>query len=259
MGKNKLRKFADMDTYNCVFQYPFSRLRNEGFELRGHWHERFFGNDNPIVLELGCGKGEYTVGLARRRPDRNYIGVDIKGARMWTGATEAVKSGMGNVAFVRTSIELIDSFFAPGEVSEIWITFPDPQMKKATKRLTSDRFLGIYARILRDGGIINLKTDSPFLYTYTSRLVAANGPEVIDETDDLYATDDDNPVKEIKTYYEQQWLARGKTIKYISFRLPAGRRIEPVDDSDIERDDYHSYPRGIAQCMPDQLALLDKE
>ena len=259
MGKNKLRKFADMDTYNCVFQYPFSRLRNEGFELRGHWHERFFGNDNPIVLELGCGKGEYTVGLARRRPDRNYIGVDIKGARMWTGATEAVKSGMGNVAFVRTSIELIDSFFAPGEVSEIWITFPDPQMKKATKRLTSDRFLGIYARILRDGGIINLKTDSPFLYTYTSRLVAANGLEVIDKTDDLYATDDDNPVKEIKTYYEQQWLARGKTIKYISFRLPAGRRIEPVDDSDIERDDYHSYPRGIAQCMPDQLALLDKE
>lgn len=259
MGKNKLKKFADMETYDCVFQYPFSRLRNEGFELRGQWHERYFGNNNPIVLELGCGKGEYTVGLARRRPDRNYIGVDIKGARMWTGASEAVASGMTNVAFLRTSIELIDAFFAPGEVSEIWITFPDPQMKKATKRLTSDRFLDIYARILRDGGIINLKTDSPFLYTYTSRLVAANGIEVIDETDDLYATADNNPVKEIKTYYEQQWLARGKTIKYISFRLPSDRRIEPVDDSDIDRDDYHSYPRGIAQCMPDQLALLNKE
>ena len=131
MGKNKLKKFADMETYGCVFQYPFSRLRNEGFELRGQWHERYFGNNNPIVLELGCGKGEYTVGLARRRPDRNYIGVDIKGARMWTGASEAVASGMTNVAFLRTSIELIDAFFAPGEVSEIWITFPDPQMKKS--------------------------------------------------------------------------------------------------------------------------------
>lgn len=257
MGKNKLKKFADMDTYDCVFQYPFSRLRDEGFEMRGKWRQRFFGNDNPIVLELGCGKGEYTVGLARQRPDRNYIGVDIKGARMWTGASQAVAENMTNVAFLRTSIELIESFFDAGEVDEIWITFPDPQMKKSSKRLTSDRFLGIYSRILRDGGIINLKTDSPFLYTYTSRLVAANALEVIDETDDLYATPDDKPVKEIKTYYEQQWLARGKTIKYISFRLPLDRRIEPVDDSDIDRDDYHSYPRGVAQCMPDQLAKLN--
>lgn len=257
MGKNKLKKFADMDTYDCVFQYPFSRLRDEGFEMRGKWRQRFFGNDNPIVLELGCGKGEYTVGLARQRRDRNYIGVDIKGARMWTGASQAVAENMTNVAFLRTSIELIESFFDAGEVDEIWITFPDPQMKKSSKRLTSDRFLGIYSRILRDGGIINLKTDSPFLYTYTSRLVAANALEVIDETDDLYATPDDKPVKEIKTYYEQQWLARGKTIKYISFRLPLDRRIEPVDDSDIDRDDYHSYPRGVAQCMPDQLAKLN--
>lgn len=257
MGKNKLKKFADMDTYDCVFQYPFSRLRDEGFEMRGKWRQRFFGNDNPIVLELGCGKGEYTVGLARQRRDRNYIGVDIKGARMWTGASQAVAENMTNVAFLRTSIELIESFFDAGEVDEIWITFPDPQMKKSSKRLTSDRFLGIYSRILRDGGIINLKTDSPFLYTYTSRLVAANALEVIDETDDLYATPDDKPVKEIKTYYEQQWLARGKTIKYISFRLPLDRRIDPVDDSDIDRDDYHSYPRGVAQCMPDQLAKLN--
>lgn len=133
MGKNKLKKFADMETIDFVFQYPFARLQKETFPLKGRWGADFFGNDKPIVLELGCGKGEYTVGLARRFPDKNFIGVDIKGARMWTGASEARDTGMKNVAFVRTSIELIDSFFAPGEVSEIWITFPDPQMKKATK------------------------------------------------------------------------------------------------------------------------------
>lgn len=259
MGKNKLKKFKELEGNRLVLQYPFRTIQEGGFPLKGRWNSDFFSNSNPIVLELGCGKGEYTVGLARRRPECNYIGVDIKGARMWTGATDAVTTGMTNVAFLRTSIELIDAFFAPGEVSEIWITFPDPQMKKASKRLTSDRFLGIYGRILRDGGIINLKTDSPFLYAYTSRLIAANGLEVIDETDDLYASPGDNYVKEIKTYYEQQWLARGKSIKYISFRLPSDRIIKPVDDSDIDRDDYHSYPRGIAQCMPDQLALLDKE
>ena len=137
MGKNKLEKFADMASYPHVFEYPYSAVDNVPFEMKGNWHQQFFKNDNPIVLELGCGRGEYTVGLGRMFPDKNFIGVDIKGARMWTGATESLQSGMKNVAFLRTNIEIIDRFFAPGEVSEIWLTFSDPQMKKATKRLTS--------------------------------------------------------------------------------------------------------------------------
>ena len=139
MGKNKLKKFREMETLECVFQYPFGVLREKGFPLRGRWHEDYFRNDGPIVLELGCGKGEYTVGLARRYPGKNFIGIDIKGARMWTGACQARDGQLTNVAFVRTNIELLSHFYAPGEVSEIWITFPDPQMKKVRKRLTSTR------------------------------------------------------------------------------------------------------------------------
>ena len=156
MGKNKLAKFADMNTIDFVFQYPYSVLAEKGFPLRGNWHRDFFHNNNPIVIELGCGKGEYTVGLARRFPGRNFIGIDIKGARMWSGADIARRENLGNVAFLRTSIELLESFFAPGEVSEIWITFPDPQMKKATKRLTGTRFVEMYRRLLAPGGIIHL-------------------------------------------------------------------------------------------------------
>ena len=141
MGKGKLEKFADMASYPHVFEYPYSVADNVAFDMKGKWHEKFFGNDRPIVLELGCGRGEYTVGLAQMFPDKNFIGVDIKGARMWTGATDALRSGMKNVAFLRTNIEIIDRFFAPEEVSEIWLTFSDPQMKKATKRLTSTYFM----------------------------------------------------------------------------------------------------------------------
>ena len=248
MGKNKLKKFADMETIDFVFQYPFARLQKETFPLKGHWGADFFGNDKPIVLELGCGKGEYTVGLARRFPDKNFIGVDIKGARMWTGASEARDTGMKNVAFVRTSIELIDSFFAPGEVSEIWITFPDPQMKKATKRLTSTRFMNLYRRILVDDGLIHLKTDSPFLYTYTDLMVKLNSLPVVESTADLYASGSAGDILDIKTHYERQWLARGLTIKYLQFRLPAeGDLAEPTDE--IEPDTYRSYSRGYIQ-MP---------
>lgn len=248
MGKNKLKKFADMETIDFVFQYPFARLQKETFPLKGRWGADFFGNDKPIVLELGCGKGEYTVGLARRFPDKNFIGVDIKGARMWTGASEARDTGMKNVAFVRTSIELIDSFFAPGEVSEIWITFPDPQMKKATKRLTSTRFMNLYRRILVDGGLIHLKTDSPFLYTYTDLMVKLNRLPVVESTADLYASGSAGDILDIKTHYERQWLARGLTIKYLQFRLPAeGDLAEPTDE--IEPDTYRSYSRGYIQ-MP---------
>ena len=155
MGKNKLAKFDDMASYPHVFQYPFATLQEKGFELKGHWHEQFFKNDNPIVLELGCGKGEYTVGLGKLFPNKNFIGVDIKGARMWTGAKESLEAGMTNVAFLRTSIELIAHFFAAGEVAEIWLTFPDPQMKKANKRLTSTRFMKMYREILAGDGIIH--------------------------------------------------------------------------------------------------------
>ena len=146
MGKNKLQKFDDMSGYPHVFQYPFAVLREKGFDMKGRWNIDFFKNDNPIVLELGCGKGEYAVGLARKYPNKNFIGIDIKGARMWTGAKASLQEGLSNVAFLRTSIELIDHFFAPGEVSEIWITFPDPQMKKVRKRLTSTRFMELYRR-----------------------------------------------------------------------------------------------------------------
>ena len=171
MGKGKLQKFADMATYPHVFEHPYAGPEGVPFAMKGQWDTFFFRNGRPLTLELGCGRGEYTVGLARRMPERNFIGIDIKGARMWTGATDALRTGLKNVAFLRTRIEAIDQCFAPGEVDELWLTFSDPQMKKATKRLTSTYFLTRYRRFLRDGGRIHVKTDSPFLYTYT-RLMA---------------------------------------------------------------------------------------
>ena len=247
MGKNKLKKFAEMNTFENVFQYPFAVVEHEGFPLKGKWKSDFFRNDNPIVLELGCGKGEYAVGLARRFPDKNYIGVDIKGARMWTGAKAAVKEGISNVAFLRTNIELIDRFFEAGEVSEIWITFPDPQMKKVRKRLTSSRFLDLYRNILVADGIVHLKTDSPFLYTYTDALVKLNQLPTEINTSDLYHSDVVDDILEIKTFYEQQWLDRGLTIKYIKFHLDHTTQLQEPD-IEIEEDTYRSFSRGYIQC-----------
>ncbi len=236
-----------METIDFVFQYPFAALQKSPFPLRGQWHEHF-GNNNPIVLELGCGKGEYTVGLARKYPEKNFIGIDIKGARMWTGATAARNEGLKNVAFIRTSIELLQSFFAEGEVSEIWITFPDPQMKKVRKRLTSTRFMELYRGVTTPDAIIHLKSDSPFLYTYTSAMVKLNNLETLTDTDDLYNSGLADEILSIRTYYEQQWLDRGLTIKYISFRLPAqGELQEP--DIEIAPDTYRSFSRGYIQ-MP---------
>ena len=249
MSKNKLSKFADMERYPHVFQAAAVATDPTPFELCGRWNEAFFHNDNPIVLELGCGRGEYTVGLARLFPDKNFIGVDIKGARMWTGATESLREGLANVAFLRTHIEFIDRFFAPGEVAEIWLTFSDPQMKKATKRLTSTYFLERYRRFLEPGGTVHLKTDSNFLFTYTRCMVEANRLPVAFSTEDLYHTleaTEDGEVRSIlgiQTYYEQQWIARGLTIKYLKFRLPReGALQEP--DVEIELDDYRSYNRS---------------
>lgn len=247
MGKNKLKKFAEMETFDNVFQYPFAVVERDGFPLKGRWKSDFFKNDNPIVLELGCGKGEYAVGLARRFPEKNYIGVDIKGARMWTGAKSAVKEGISNVAFLRTNIELITRFFEPGEVSEIWITFPDPQMKKVRKRLTSSRFLDLYREILIADGIVHLKTDSPFLYTYTDALVKLNNMPTEVNTSDLYHSDIVDDILEIKTFYEQQWLDRGLTIKYIKFHLDHTTQLQEPD-IEIEEDTYRSFSRGYIQC-----------
>lgn len=239
MGKNKLQKFSDMETFGCVLQYPRHILIEKGFPFKGKWNREFFSRFNLITLELGCGKGEYTVSLAEANPDRNFIGVDIKGARMWKGAKTVEEKKMDNAAFLRTEIEQISQFFGPEEIDEIWITFPDPQMQKARKRLTSSRFLTNYRTFLRQGGIVNLKTDSPFLYEYTRRLVELNEFEVLANTDDLYGSGLADPVTSIKTFYEQQWLSRGKTIKLISFRLADGDIREP-DCSDMEKDDYHS-------------------
>jgi tRNA (guanine-N7-)-methyltransferase len=249
--KNKLAKFADMATYPNCLQYTFEQLQETGFPLKGRWHEDYFHNQNPIVLELGCGKGEYTVGLARRYPNKNFIGIDIKGARMWTGATAALKENLTNVAFVRTHIELIEQFFAADEVSEIWITFCDPQMKKVTKRLTCTLFMKRYTHIMKPGGLVHLKCDSNFLFTYTEEMTKANKLEVLASTRDLYAPDaesnSDNNIdwealRTIQTAYEKQWIARGKDIKYMLIRLyPHDEWIEP--DVEIPLDDYRSYNR----------------
>ena len=251
MGTGKLAKFADMETYDCVFQYPYGALEHADFPMQGRWHEDYFHNDHPIVLELGCGKGEYTVGLAKLYPEVNFIGVDIKGARMWTGATQAVREGLKNVAFLRTNIEIIDRFFSEGEVQEIWLTFSDPQMKNPRKRLTSSWFLNRYRRFLVDGGIIHLKTDSNFLFTYTTLLVEKNSLPVIASTTDLYGQDapGGRPAESslavaasIQTYYEGMWMARGLSIKYMQFRLPGSGELEEPD-VEIELDDYRSYHR----------------
>ncbi len=250
MGKNKLAKFADMSEYPHVFQYPFSVLQEKGFDLKGKWNQEFFQNNNPIVLELGCGKGEYAVGLAKLFPEKNFIGIDIKGARMWTGAKQAIEEELSNVAFLRTHIELISHFFAPNEVSEIWITFPDPQMAKVTKRMTSTRFMKLYRNILSENGLIHLKTDSNFMFTYTKNMAELNRLPNQFFTEDLYHDERfaDDKILNIQTYYEQQWLARGLNIKYIRFGCPDGIEwTEP--DVEIEKDDYRSFGRNNAQSL----------
>ncbi len=247
MSKNKLAKFADMEEFPHVFQVPSRSLsENDQYELKGKWNEIVFKNNHPIVLELGCGKGEYTVGLAELYPEKNFIGIDIKGARMWTGAKLSQEKGLKNVAFLRTNIEMIYHFFAENEVSEIWLTFPDPQMKKVTKRLTATNFMKMYQQFVIPGGKIHLKTDSNFMFTYTCAMVNLNQYPVVFSNENLYGSDLQDSILGIKTYYEQQWLSRGLTIKYIQFLLEKKNNlIEP--DIEIEFDSYRSFGRNQIQ------------
>lgn len=220
MGKNKLARFAENETFANLFQLTYEQIKKEGFALKGKWNELFFKNDNPIVLELGCGKGEYTVGLAKKYPNKNFIGIDIKGARLWRGCKTSNEDKMTNVAFVRTHIQMIESYFAENEVSEIWITFPDPQLKKPNKRLTCERFLKLYKNILKQDGIVHLKTDSQELYEYTKdEVLIPSKREILYNTNDLYNSDFKEDVIEIQTFYEAMYLKIGKPITYLKFRL----------------------------------------
>lgn len=249
MAKNKLAKFAEMEQLENVFQPRHKDIFRTDHPLKGKWGKEVFRNDHPIVLEIGCGKGEYTVGLGQLFPEKNFIGIDIKGARMWHGAKTALEQNITNAVFLRIYAEMLESVFDSEEVSEIWITFPDPQMAKARKRLTGSRFLTLYKKILKKDGQIHLKTDSPFLYTYTSELIRINKLKCDLQTNDLYGSQIDDKILGIKTFYEQQWLSRGKKIKYLRFSLAeTNSLLEP--DVEIERDDYHSETRFMNLNRP---------
>ena len=221
-SKNKLVRFGENELFDNVFQPTREEIVSNNFELKGNWNQKYFKNSNPIVLELGCGKGEYTVGLAANFPDKNYIGIDLKGARFWRGAKTATENGLNNVAFVRMQIELINKIFAQNEVDEIWITFPDPQIKyKRTKhRMTNSEFLQLYKKILKPDGIINLKTDSEFMHGYTLGLLHGEGHEVLYANHNVYVNEGaPKEVIEIQTFYENQYLAVNKAITFIRFKL----------------------------------------
>lgn len=223
MAKRKLRKFAEVNTFNNCFFLSFEESRAEGLALKSKWGSEYFKNHNPIVLELGCGKGEYTIGLAKRYPDKNFIGVDIKGNRIWTGAKTAIENKMNNVAFIRTRIDFIDKCFAEGEIDEIWITFPDPQPQKTRirNRLTNMMFICRYKNILKKRGIIHLKTDNEPFYDFTREVIAENKLQLLDATNDLYAdtTQRDEALTSIKTYYEKKFSDLGFKICYLRFKV----------------------------------------
>ena len=221
-SKNKLKRFKENETFDNVIQPTREEVVNGNFPFKGKWNSDFFKNNNPIIVELGCGKGEYTIGLAERNPRANYIGIDVKGARFWRGAKTAVENGLNNVAFVRTQIELIEDIFAANEISEIWITFPDPQIKyKRTKhRMTNSEFLKMYKRILKTDGVVNLKTDSEFMHGYTLGLLHGEGHEVLYANHNVYKNEGSpKEVTEIQTFYENQYLEINKAITNIRFKI----------------------------------------
>lgn len=245
MGHDKLRKFAENDTFSCLLQPSAGEALADGYfnlrdhAIKGRWHPDMFATDAPIVLELGCGKGEYTIALSQRDHSCNYVGVDIKGARLWKGAKYATENSLDNVAFMRARIEFITAYFAPGEVSQIWLTFPDPQYKSPNSRLSSPLFLERYRKFLAPGGIVHLKTDSRYLHEYTKAVCAANGLEVISCTDDLYGTADAGIpaiAREVQTFYENIFLEQDYKITYMSFRIDGERPL--VQPSDFDSDHW---------------------
>jgi len=222
VGKNKLQRFEENTSFKNLFQYQYSQLQNENsFPLKGKWKEKYFKNNNPIIVEIGCGKGEYTTGLAKMYPNKNFIGFDRQGARLWRGCKTALEENLQNVAFVRTNIQFIESFFDKNEVDEIWITFPDPQPNKPNhrKRLTSSSYLKRYSNILKPDGIIHLKTDSEFFFNFTMEVIEMEEHKILFSTTDLYGTKINDDVAKIQTFYEKIWLEQGLKIHYVRFQL----------------------------------------
>ena len=255
MGHGKLKKFAENETFRCLLQPSAEEVLADGFfnlrdhAVKGHWNETMFDAPRPIVLELGCGKGEYTIDLAQRNPAFNYIGVDIKGARLWKGAKYATQHGMGNVAFLRTRIEFITAYFAPGEVSEIWLTFSDPQFRSENSRLTSPLFLERYRSFMKPGGIVHLKTDSMFLHRYSRAVAERNGLRILGCTEDLYGTpqfdrrlpelpaETVEALYEVQTFYEKMFLEQGYKITYLSFIID---HDGPYEHPDFDEEYWRS-------------------
>ena len=237
MGKDKLRKFRENETFRCLLQPATSEVLGCDHPLKGNWSRDVFGNDNPIVLELGCGKGDYTVDLAERNPMCNYIGIDIKGARLWKGAKEATELNMPNVAFIRTRIEFIESLFAKDEIDQIWITFADPQLRRERRRLTGPMFLHRYRNFLTPDGIINLKTDSRFLHEYTLACAQQNNLEILEANTDIYGSGRADEILSIRTFYEAHYIKKGLPITYMAFRLNnPGELISPAWDEEYWYD-----------------------
>ena len=265
MGKDKLRKFRENETFHCLIQPATSEVLNCDHPMKGNWGRDFFGNDKPVVLELGCGKGDYTIDLAERNPAFNYIGIDIKGARLWKGAKYAEEHALKNVAFVRTRIEFIESLFAPGEVSEVWITFADPQIGREKKRLTAPLFMSRYRNFLKPGGIVHLKTDSRYLHEYSRAMAEQNDLKILACATDIYGEDRErlyesglsslcgrdavDALFEVQTFYESQYLAQGFPITYLSFLADhEGPDISPEWDEDTWKGENHHFviPSGLA-------------
>lgn len=220
MAKHKLARFAENETFTNLFQHTSYDRVNPEFPLRGNWRKEYFHNENPIVLELGCGKGDYTLALARRNPNVNYIGIDRKGARLWRGCKDALEEKLANVAFLRITIDNIGQYFAEDEVDEIWVTFPDPQIQHERRRLVSPRFVGYYRQVMKSGGgILNLKTDSRELYQYVLEVSPEQGWQILENVGNVYEEECAEVLKNVQTFYEKMWLSEGRAISYLKLRI----------------------------------------